>query len=160
MLAVIALIQLCVLSGAKQFVLGIGDLPQHSGFLEHLRIDLQFLKDLFHHRLAVIGIINGKGIVIADLVDMPPQQTHTGGMEGHDPYAFGAFSHDLVHTFAHLPGRLIGKGDGHDIVRLHADLADQVCHTVRQHSGLAGARTRYDQKRAVYMARRFVLSVI
>ena len=72
------------------------------------------------------------------MVNKAAQDPHTGGMEGGDPDALRAKAHQVVHTVPHLSGRLIGKGDGHDIPRIHILLLNQVCNTVSQYPGLSG----------------------
>ena len=69
---------------------------------------------------------------------MPAQDAHTGGVEGADPNALSPKSYQLVHPFPHLSGRLIGKGDGQDIPRVHLLLINQICHSVGQHPGFSG----------------------
>ena len=46
---------------------------------------------------------------------MSAQDPHAGGMEGGDPYALRTHSRNFIHTFPHLTGGLVGKGDRQDI---------------------------------------------
>ena len=67
-------------------------------------------------------------------------------MEGKDPHALGdAGPEQPLHPFGHLLGRLVGEGDGQDLVGAEALLSDQIGDAVRQGSRLAGARAGDDQ---------------
>ena len=48
----------------------------------------------------------------------------------------------------HLAGRLVGEGDGQDLVRRHVPRGQQVGDPVGEHPGLARARAGHDKQRA------------
>ena len=76
-------------------------------------------------------------------------------MKSHDPHA-RASADQLLDTFSHLAGRLIGEGYRQNLIGTHA-LLDQVRDTVRHRRGLSAARARQDQQRSVNMGRRLAL---
>ena len=79
-------------------------------------------------------------------------------MKSHDPHARTS-ADQLFDSFAHLPGSLVGEGHGQDLIGAHA-LLDQVSDAVCHGRGLAAARARQDQQRAVDMGRRLALLCI
>ena len=81
-------------------------------------------------------------------------------MEGGYPDALRAKAHDIVHSVAHFPRRLIGKGNGQDIPGVHPLLFYQISNAVGQHTGLPASRTGKYQHRAVRVVDRLLLPFI
>ena len=130
---------------------------QKHAFLIEFRIQLQLLTDAFHHRLLIFCIINSKIRIIPQPVNIPAQDPYTGRMECADPDALRTISHDLIHTFPHLSGRLISKCDSQNIPRIHSAFIDQMSDPIGEYSRLARSGSRQDQKRSIHMQHRFLL---
>jgi len=132
-----------------QFILGMGNLCQKRAFFVFLGIDIQFAADFFHKGLLVIGIVNGKISIITQAVYVPSQNANTGGMKGGYPDAASHLSCDLVYSFSHLLGCLIGKGNGQYVPWIYVFLCDQIGDPVGQYSGLAGTCPCQNKKRPI-----------
>ena len=98
-----------------QFILGMGNLSKNASFLVDLGIDIKLPEDFLHDCFLVVGIIDGKITAKAQHLNMSAQDPHAGGMEGGDPYALRTHSRNFIHTFPHLTGGLVSKGDRQDI---------------------------------------------
>ena len=144
----------------NQLVLCGRNCGHQAPFLINLRINLQLFADLFDDVLAVIRIVNRKICRIAEVVDVTSQNPHAGGVKRRNPDLFRAVPDQIVHSFTHLPGSFIGKGDRQNIPRLYAFVLNQIGNTVRQHPGLSASRSRQNQHRSLCFKNSFPLSVI
>ena len=99
----------------NQVVFGGGYLPQQRLLLINLRIQLQLFDDRLHHLPAVVGVIDGETVIIADPVDIPAENPAAAGVKGGNPDCLRSHSDQAVHPFPHLSGSLIRKSNGHDI---------------------------------------------
>ena len=133
----------------NHLVLGGGDSGQKVPLPVNLRIDLEILTYIPHQRLLVIRVVDGKVGIIAQTVYMPAQDAHAGRVEGADPDALRAKADDIVHPLPHLPGRLVGEGDGQDVPGIDPPLLDEVGDPVGQDPGLPGACPGQDEERAL-----------
>ena len=115
----------------------MGNLCQKGPLLIHLGINVQLPAHILHQGFLVICIVDGKIGVISQIVNVSAQDPHAGRMEGRHPDALGTKSHQLVHTFSHLLGCLVGKSDSKDVPWIDPHLFHQVGDSVSQHSGLA-----------------------
>ena len=95
---------------------------------EGLFVQLQLLQAVLHHPLAVVGVVNGEIAGIADLLDIPPQNADTGGMEGRRPHVTGLLPQHPLQTLLQFVGRLVGKGDGQHLPRAGRLHRAQVLH--------------------------------
>ena len=84
---------------------------------ESLLIQIQFLETVLDHTFAVIRIIDGKIFGIADLLDIPPQDADTGGVERRRPYVPGLLPQHPLQTLLQFIGCLVGKGNGQHFPR-------------------------------------------
>ncbi len=150
----------CIFCRCFQFILGRGDGIQKSSFTEFFCIDIQIFTDIFHQNLLVVRIIDGEAAVIAEPVNMAPQDTHTGGVEGTDPDILCAVGDNPVHALPHFLCRFVGKGQSQDIVGIDLVFFDQVGDSVCQHSCLAGTGTGQNKQRSLKMKSRFPLFII
>ena len=100
------------------------DLPNGEG----LFVQLQLLQAILQHPLAVVGVVDGEITGIADLLDIPPQNTNAGRMEGGRPHVTGLLSQHPLQTLLQLVGRLVGKGDGQHLPRVGRLHRAQVLH--------------------------------
>ena len=85
---------------------------------ELLFVDIESLHDGAHGTLGVIGIIDGKGLGIADLFAMCAQNAHTDRVEGAAPDVLreGLVRELLGEAVFDLACGLVGKGDGQHTV--------------------------------------------
>ncbi len=81
-------------------------------------------------------------------------------MKRGNPDLFRPEAYDLIHTLPHLPRRFICKGNRHDLIRVHAFLIDQVCHSVGEHPGLTRSCARQNEHRSFCLHDRLLLPVI
>ena len=58
-----------------------------------------------------------------------------------------SMSEQRLDALAHLLGRLVGEGDGEDLVRTRESLGDQIGDAMRDDARLARARAGEDQQR-------------
>ena len=64
------------------------------------------------------------------------------------------------HPLLHLPGGLVGEGDGQSLVRPHLAALDEVGQTVGEHAGLARAGAGQDQQRTCRVEDGLVLALV
>ncbi len=96
-------------------------------------------------RLVVDGVAGGN----ADRLTLATQQARTQRVERAEPHAADAVPDQLLHASTHLAGRLVGEGDGADLVGAHAPCRDHVRDPVREHAGLAAAGAGKDEQRSI-----------
>ena len=99
-------------------------------------------------------------VVISESVDIPPQNPHTGRMKSRYPYLFGTKPDQLIHTLPHLSGRLIGKRDRHNMIRLYALLFHKIGNPVRQSTRLAASGSRQHEHGPRRCKNRFLLFLV
>lgn len=83
-------------------------------------------------------------------------------MESRDDNAVSGFASHALHPFEHLPGRLVGEGDGKDTLRQHMALPEQMHYAGRDDLGLAGPGACQDEQWAfggVYSAVLFWIEI-
>ena len=132
---------LVILRGYK-LILRRGYGAQNRPLLQHLRIDLQTLAHILHHRFLVIHIIYGEIIVKSYPVYVPAKNPHTCRVKCGHPDLVRPMPDNGIHTFPHLSCRFIGKSNCHNVVWAYAYLIDQISDPVRQNPGLPAARPR------------------
>ena len=71
------------------FVLGAADDSEDALGLKGLFVQVQFLQNVLNDPLGIIGVVDGKILVEADAVDIPPQDTDASGVEGGGPDVVG-----------------------------------------------------------------------
>ena len=76
-----SLLLLEILRGDSRIFRG-GDSGEHRPLPKALRIDLELLEELTHHRALVLRVIDGKVRSIADGLDPPPQDSDTHTVKG------------------------------------------------------------------------------
>ena len=103
------------LFGTLVLILGAADNAEDTLGLEGLFIQIQLFQNVLDDPLGVIGVVDGKILVKADAVNVPPQDADTGGVEGRGPDIVGHGSQTGRQAFLQLPCRLVGKGDGDDL---------------------------------------------
>ena len=104
--------------------------------------------ELLQQAELIVGIEDGEIGREADHLGMAAQQPGGQRMEGAEPPALHRPADEGRDPVLHLAGRLVGEGDGEQLLRPglagHQDMAE----AGRQHPGLAGARPGQDQDRA------------
>ena len=78
-------------------------------------------------------------------------------MERRDPHRPAVDVQQALDALAHLGGRLVGEGDGDDLVRTRQSLGDQIGDAMGDHPGLARAGAGKDQQRAFGVTNRVLL---
>ena len=145
--AEIALRFLQPLRGGQQPVLRVGDHRLDLLGREFLVRQVQLLRHGAYDGHAVVLVVDGELALVAQLFDVPAQYPRAAGMERGDPGVLGGLARQGVHALGHLPGRLVGEGDGQYVPRRDA-LLHQVSHPIGQHPGLAAARSGQNKQRA------------
>ena len=74
---------------------------------------------------------------VAQLVGVPAEDPDAGRVERRHPHLLGHRADQRLDPLAHLVGRLVGEGDGEDLERRDALLADEIGDPVGEHAGLA-----------------------
>ena len=141
----------------RQLVLALPDPGQHPRRREALLVQVQAAQHLLDDRHLVRAVVDREGPGQADLLAVAAQDPGADGVEGAD----GRLARRLLpdqpgDPLAHLVGRLVGEGDGHDLPRLRPG-GHQVGHAVRQHPRLAAARPGQDQQRPAGVCHRLAL---
>ena len=97
-----------------ELVLGPGDGPQHRAGGKLLVVHVQLPDAVLHHPDGVVGVVDGEGGGEAQLLNVPAQDAHAGGVEGGRPHVPGGGAQHLFQPGLQLPGGLVGEGDGDD----------------------------------------------
>ena len=80
---------------------------------------------------------------------MPAQHPGAQRVERAEPKAFRGLAEDGGDALPHLPRRLVGEGDGEDLVGEGAPGQQDMGEAGGQHAGLASAGAGEDQQRAI-----------
>ncbi len=136
------------LVGQDQVVLPGGDLRPRD-----IRVQVQALaQDLPDQVVAVGGIEDGEAGLQAHVAVFAAQDVEAQVVEGGHGQALAfAFLQQTAGALAHLAGRLVGEGDGHDVARRQAVVLDQVGDLGGDHPGLAAAGAGQHQQGCVHM---------
>ena len=103
-----------VLRSGEHGILGPGDGGEHRPGGKGLIVDALVLQHILDHPLGVGGVVDGEGAVKAQLLDVPAQNLHAGGVEGGGPHVVGGGAQHPLQPLLQLPGRLVCEGDGDD----------------------------------------------
>ena len=128
------------LIGAEATVLPAVDMGGELARRPALLVDALDLDHLLHQAELVVGAEDREIGAQAHQLRMAAQDLGADGVEGAEPlHAFGDGADDGGDALAHLPGGLVGEGDGEDLRRIGLAGGDQVRDPGREHAGLAGA---------------------
>ena len=106
----------------------------------------------------VVGVEDGEGRFQPRQLGVAAQDPDADGVEGAEPrHALDGTADQFADPLLHLARRLVGEGDGEDLAGPGALVVDQMRQPGGQHPGLAGARTRQHQHRAVERLDRLAL---
>ena len=131
-----------------QLVLQVRHLGGHGLRRELLGVELELPADQRHQALRIRLIVDGERRGVAEPLGLPAQDAHAGRMEGHHPHRPGPRADQRGDAGRHLAGRLVGEGDGQDLVRRHVARGEQVSDPVGEHAGLPRTRAGHDEQRA------------
>ena len=131
-----------VLRGRKPQHLGVGDMPLDA-LQEAVLFEVQLLEGLFDDGGALLLGIDGKVLREPPALGIHPQDAHTHGVDGAHPHPprIG----DGGKALFHLVRRLVGEGDGKDILGRYPHIPHEVGDARRQNARLAAARPREHQ---------------
>ena len=76
-----------------------------------------------------------------------PQDPHAHRVERRHPHREGPPADEVDDAFLHLPGGLVGEGDGQDLARLCAAGREQVGDASGEHAGLSRSGSGHHQQR-------------
>ena len=79
-----------------------------------LVVQPHFLDDVLQQVLGVVAVVNGKIAGVPDLRRLCSEHPGEHGVEGAHPQASGGCSLHRFDAVLHLPGSLVGKGEGED----------------------------------------------
>ncbi len=130
-------------------VLPAVDAPAQTAGVVGLGIEAAAPQRLLRRGERVGLVVDGEAAREPQVVDLPAQDAHAGGVEGGDPQGPGVGPEELLHPLAHLARGLVGEGHGEDVLGRDAADADQVGDAVRQHAGLAAARAGEHEQRTL-----------
>ena len=95
-------------------VLGGADGGENAADGKGLLVQILLLQNVLDDSLGIVGIVDGKVLVKADAVNVPPQNADAGGVEGGGPHVVGGRPQPGCQTVFQLSRRLVSKGDGDD----------------------------------------------
>ena len=147
-------------SPADELVLVVGDAAEDGTRRVALDIHVEFGGDDLDQTFGVGGIVDGESGLQTEGLAVAAQDAHAGGVERGHPHALCDRADQRGKTLAHLGGRLIGEGDGEDLARPCAELAQDPCDPARQHPGLARSRACADEQRGAAVLHRFGLLLV
>ncbi|CIP06535.1 Uncharacterised protein [Streptococcus pneumoniae] len=127
----------------NQIILSIGNGPQNSSFIPFFRIQVQLFENTFHERSLFTRIHNCKITIVANMVRIATQNTHTHGVEGRNQTVLSSWI-EAISTLFHLTRSLVGKGNGQDIPRIDQLFINQISDTVGQNTSLSRTSPCHD----------------
>jgi hypothetical protein len=131
-----------------QLVLQVRHLGGHRLRRVLLGVELELAAGERHQPLRVGLVVDGERGRVAEPFRLPAQDAHAGRMERHDPHGPRLRADQRGDAGGHLAGRLVGEGDGQDLVRRDVARGEQVRDPVGEHPGLPRARAGHDEQRA------------
>ena len=102
---------------ADQLVLGLADQAVDRARGEALGVEAQVPDHVAREPHSVGLVVDGERRAVAETAGVPPQDAHAGGVERRHPHALGHRPDQDGDPLAHLVGRLVGEGDGHQLER-------------------------------------------
>ena len=148
------------LAGAEAAVLPFLDLRHQRVRRPALRVHLGGVHDLLEQPHLVVGIEDREIALQAHPLGVAPQHPGRERVEGAEPQPLRWLAQDLRHPLAHLARRLVGEGDGEDLVGKSAARKQDVGEAGGEHPGLAGARPRQHQHRPLGRFHRLALRLV
>ena len=110
-------------------VLCTGNNAQDLPGRKRLLVQRQLLENVFNDPLAIVRIVDGEAAVKAEAVNIPAQNTHTGGVERGRPHILRhILPQHSAKPLLQLVGGLVGKGDGQHLPRAGGLHGAEVLH--------------------------------
>ena len=109
-----------VVLGTEQVALRHRYAAQHHAGTVGLGVEVLALHYLLDGRLAVVVVVDGKGVDIAQFLRLRPQYACKHRVERPHPYIACFAAHQFHDTFLHLCRRLVGKGQRQNAERVYA----------------------------------------
>ena len=134
-----------------QLVLQVRDLGGQRSCGVLLGVDVQARSHQLRQSLGVGRVVNGEGRLHPELAGLGAKYPHAHGVERRYPHRAGPVADQIADPFLHLPGGLVGEGDGQDLAGLGATGGEQVGDPAGQHPGLTGTCTGHHQQRSTAM---------
>ncbi len=103
-----------------QAVLGVGDGAGDRVGREALVVEVELCEAALDEAFGVVGVVDREGRAIAEALGLAPQDARAHRVEGRDPHDAHHWPDQAGDAFAHLRRRLVGEGDGEDLVGAHA----------------------------------------
>ena len=136
--------------GVQHLVLGAADRAEHGARAEFARQrEVLLAQDLLHQRLLVVRVVDHEPPVDPDRGPLLAEDTGAQRMERARLDLATTFADEADDPVAELGRGLVREGDRQDPPRRHVLDADQVRDPVGEHTGLAGAGAREDEKRTL-----------
>jgi hypothetical protein len=114
-----------------------------------LVVDVLGLQDLLEQAQLIVRIQNGEIRLEADQFGVAAQHFRADRVKGAEPRQAVGDAGQQSDPLAHFARRLVGEGDGEDLVRPRAPGGDEMGDAGRQHPRLADAGPRQHQHRPV-----------
>ena len=134
---------------------------QHPSFGEALVVGTE--PKASHHRfqefLLILPVHDRESLTEPRGLRVSAEDPVTDGVKGAAPESLGGSRQKVVHTFEHLPGRLVGEGQQEDLPGA-VTLLEKPGDAIRQCPRLAAAGTRDDQMRACGRGHRRKLLIV
>ncbi len=131
--------------GHLQLVLGSRDGRVDAGRAIDFIVEVQLFKGALDQGFLIVGVHDDEVRVERQVGSLAAQNAGANGVEGTQPDVSGngalalAAVEQVFYPIFHLAGGLVGEGNGQDVVRAHAHIADQVRDALGEHARLAGA---------------------
>ena len=104
-----------------------------------LGVEVEVLDNLLESRFAVVVVIDGEGVDVANPLRLGTQNAGEDGVEGAHPDVAGLAAYQLHDTLLHLGCRLVGEGEGKDVKGVDPQV-DEMGYAIGQRARLATAR--------------------
>ncbi len=130
-----------------QVGLGLTDDGGHGPGGESLGIEAELGDDHLDEAARVRVVVDGEGPSVAQPIGVTAQDPQAGGVEGRDPHLLAPGPHQLGDPVAHLPGGLVGEGDGQHTPRRRVAGGQEVGDPSGQHAGLPRTGPGHHQQR-------------
>jgi hypothetical protein len=133
-------------SGQEAVVLPLIDAPAVAFGVVLFGVEVQSLQRLLHDPDRVRVVVDHEASGTTEMTDVPPQNSHTGRVEGAEPESRGVSTEGLLDPLAHLVCGLVGKGHGEDVFAGNPAVPDQVGDAMGEYPGLARPRPRQHEQ--------------
>ena len=143
--------------GIREFVLELGNPSLHARGGQPESVGFVLFHEALDESTGVAGVVDRERLREPELLGLATQDPHARGVERRDPHPAPAFTDELLDTFAHLTGCLVGERDRENLTRIGLATAQQRRDPVGEHPGLARPRARDDQERRAPVQHRLAL---